>query len=72
LLFITEETQKKQLGKDPTVETSFLPDRYVFQFMIFYLGVLIVVSKLCLTCKLFAKNDPSERERQRNKQSEKD
>uniref|UniRef100_A0A8R7UHV0 Protein XAP5 CIRCADIAN TIMEKEEPER n=1 Tax=Triticum urartu TaxID=4572 RepID=A0A8R7UHV0_TRIUA len=25
--FENQETQKKQLGKDPTVETSFLPDR---------------------------------------------
>ena len=39
LLFITEESQKKQFGKDPTVETSFLPDRYGFWFMIYYLHV---------------------------------
>jgi hypothetical protein len=30
------------------------------------------ISKLCLTCKLFAKSDPSEKGRRRNKQNEND
>ena len=39
-------------------------------FSLWFLGALVVGFQLCLTLKLFAKNDTSERERQRNKQSE--
>lgn len=64
-------TEQNILGKDPTVETSFLPDRYGIDLYIKILSKRNIMFYFLVGLKNCAgrKNDLSGREKQRNKQN---